>query len=170
MQPWIVRWRMWLIIWLLRRIDPSKAYGTAFFEALCRLTVSTAFEAVPLRETTDGTIEVYMTLRPEDESAYGGQWHCAGSVMRPKDTDSTVFERLEREVGGKLVNRRFVGIFDNPGEARGHFRSEVYICVFDGDNGAGRWFAINNLPDRTVAHHRDSIIPMAVRFFRETAS
>ena len=161
----------------LREIDPSKPYGTELFDALARLTISVAVEAVCLRAQRylpeidaprSPEIQVYMIQRSPDDTAYPGEWHCPGSVIRPKEDIRDVFNRLaQKEFGGKILSTQFVANANHPTEARGHFFSLVYLCSLDESSSGlrGKWFAVNNLPEKTVETHRVRIIPAAVGAF-----
>lgn len=155
----------------LKQIDPGKPYGAELFDALARLTISVAIEVVCLRiNLTTKKIEVYLVKRSLKETAYPGEWHCPGSVMRPGESFEDVLERLaKKEFGANLVSTRFVANI-NPSalepEARGHFLSIVYLCVLEKKKGLrGKWFAIDQLPDKTVESHRKRIIPAAFGAF-----
>ncbi|MEK7665087.1 MAG: NUDIX domain-containing protein [Patescibacteria group bacterium] len=163
----------------LKKIDPLQPYGTEFFNALAKLTVSVAVEAVCLRlqrylpeidATTLMEIQVYLVQRSPDDTAYPGEWHCPGSIMRPGESFEDVLRRLsEKEFGANLVSTRFVANI-NPSklepEVRGTFLSVVYLCVFEEKEGLrGKWFPVNNLPEKTVKCHRERIIPCALGAF-----
>lgn len=166
------------LIEALGQIDPRQPYGTALFNALTRLTITVTPEAVclrrkwrfiklfgiplPWRET-----QVYLVQRSQADTAYPGEWHCPGSAVRPGENIKDVFCRLEKnEFGGRLRRWKFVKNFNHLGEARGHFLSLIYLCAMDDVEGLrGRWFSVKELPKNTVAHHRDTIIPVAVRAF-----
>lgn len=179
------------VVKALKKVDPKKPYGTKLFDALARLTITPAVEAVCLRldeKYVDGeffskgrsTIEipsmvyneimVYMTQRSTTDTAYPGEWHCPGSVFRPGEDVEDVFSRLQdREFGqlAQVVGKRFVANMNNPGEARGHFLSLIYLCELAEENAGkeglkGKWFPVNHLPAETVRHHRERIIPAAV--------
>jgi len=179
------------VIEALKVVDPTKPYGTALFDALARVTVSVAIEAVCLRlqkeiapgvlcltskgfvATDDvqyGVIEVYMIQRSQDDTAYPGEWHCPGSVMRPGESFEDVLDRLaKKEFGADFVSAMFVANI-NPSslepEARGHFLSIVYLCDLEEKEGLrGEWFPVNQLPEKTVEHHRKRIIPAALGTF-----
>lgn len=164
---------------MLYEIDPTQPYGTELFDALARLTVSVAVEAVclrpePLNLTADPDgfqtrgVEVYLCRRSMTDTAYPGEWHCPGSVVRPGEEDASVFKRLaDREFGSNLESWRFVGKVNHVREERGHFLSLVYLCSLkDNENGRGQWFKTWNLPQKTVASHRHIIINLAEGFFR----
>lgn len=154
----------------LREIDPSQQpYGTELFDALARVTVSVAVEAVCLRlNSSTRKVEVHMTQRSLTETAYPGEWHCPGSVMRPGEEIGDVFSRLaQKEFGGKILSRQFVANVNHPTEARGHFFSLVYLCSLDESSGElrGGWFPVDRLPEKTIVSHRFRIIPAAVGAF-----
>ncbi len=153
---------------LLGQINPKKPYGTKLFDALARLTVSVAVEAVCLRlNPQTKKAEVYLTQRSMEETAYPGEWHCPGSVFRLGEEDKDVFNRLaEREFGAGMSSARFVANVNHPTEARGHFLSLVYLCIlYEHRELKGKWFSVNQLPEKTVECHRYRIIPAAVGAF-----
>jgi ADP-ribose pyrophosphatase YjhB (NUDIX family) len=151
----------------LREIDPSKPYGTEFFDALARLTVSVAVEAVCLRlDVLTKQVEVYMVQRSPDDTAYPGEWHCPGSFLRPKEEFTVVFDRLsKREFKAHVSPIQFVANVNHTTEARGHVLSVVYLCALEAGDLQGRWFPVNQLPEKTVECHRRRIIPVAVGAF-----
>ncbi|MCX6718077.1 MAG: hypothetical protein NTY81_00535 [Candidatus Staskawiczbacteria bacterium] len=175
----------------LQGINPAKPYGTALFDALAKVTVSVAVEAVCLQlkrkeivgvccETSHGLVqtddasynivEVYMTHRPPDDTAYPSEWHCPGSVLRSGEDIEDVFNRLvDKEFGGGTIqSARFVANVNNPNEARGHFLSLVYLCCLQAGRASemkGMWFPVDQLPTKTIASHRRRIIPAALGAF-----
>ena len=159
------------LIELLNKINPKQPYGTELFNALARLTVSVAIEAVCLRQNLENQdIEIYLAQRSSDDSAYPNEWHCPGSVMRPGESFEDVLQRLAgREFKANLISAKFVANI-NPSplspEERGHFLSIVYLCVVEeAQNQRGKWFSIDNLPDRIVEGHLKRIIPCALGAF-----
>jgi ADP-ribose pyrophosphatase YjhB (NUDIX family) len=147
-------------------IDPARPMSTAFFNALARLTISNAYEAVYLRSIHRAKLEVLMTKR-DNQGVYPNQWHCPGSVQRPRESEEELFSRLaEHEFKTPIVARRLVEIYDLPNEARGHFKLHIYLINLQlGKNHAGNWFDVENLPDNTIWHHRDIVIPKAAEAF-----
>lgn len=152
----------------LEVVDPTKPLGTKLFNALARVTVSVAVEAVCLRiNPANNKVEVYLTQRPETDPAYPGQWHCPGSIMRPGEEIVDIFVRLSRqEFDSKDLSWTFVANANHPFEARGHFFSLIYLCYLGEKDGlSGEWFPVDQLPEKTVTHHRARIIPAAVGAF-----
>ena len=163
---------------LLEQVDPTKPYGTKLFNALCRLTVNVAIEAVCIRETFDTLraktwTEVYLVQRSLDDTAYRGQWHCPGSVMRPGESVEDIMNRLsQKEFGTKLTSCKFVANFNYPQEERGHSFSLIYLCQLEvREKMQGKWFSLPwDIHSPTVVqHHRQHIIPIAVQeFFKKS--
>lgn len=155
---------------MLAEIDPLKPYGTTLFNALIRLGVTPGIEAVCLRLNDEKAVQVYLTQRSMDETAYPGEWHCPGTVRRPHETIEMGFRRLEaKEFGGQLSSWRYVADVDHPTEARAHLVSQVYLCVLKEDPGLrGKWFPVfplDGMPEATIETHRKRIIPCAVGAF-----
>ena len=145
-------------------VDPTKPYGTELFNAIALLSVSVAVETVSLRRGESG-IEVYMTQRAANDTAYPGEWHCPGSFIRPGEKISDVLRRLEeKETGISFVSVREIATFNNPEETRGHIFQVVHLCTINGQ-GKGKWFPLNRLPKKTVGNHRNVIIPLALKAF-----
>lgn len=149
----------------LNQVGPGPL-GTELFDAIARHSVTTAVEAVCLRRGEGGRVEVLLTQRPPDDTAYPSEWHCPGSVLRPGETYGDVFARLaEREFEGLVASWRLVGEINNPEESRGHFIGRVYVVTAEGEPKKGRWFPVDDLPEVIVDQHRKGVIPCAVKAF-----
>ncbi|MFH1366854.1 MAG: NUDIX domain-containing protein [Patescibacteria group bacterium] len=110
-------------------------------------------------------VEVLMIERSQDDTAYPGQMHCPGTVMRSGESIEEMFERLSRkEVNARLYGQKFIGFDNNTAEARGHFLHLIHLVQVDDPNN-GSWHPINDLPKNTVEHHRTIVIPTAVKAF-----
>lgn len=157
-----------ILIFLLRRVNNKKPLGNKLFEALARVSWSLAFEAVALRIQKDGTVQVYLTKRAHDESAYHDLWHVPGSIFRPGESLWDVVGRLrKKEFRIAEHGVRFVEpLFNESDELRGSMLSLVYLVELEGDDGRGEWFDVEMLPADIVQGHRERIIPVAVRFFK----
>lgn len=155
----------WTLAKLLRFLDPHKPYGTSLFNAITRVTVTIAIEAVALRQNSEtGKTEVYLIKRAKTDTAYPGLWHVPGSILRPKERDLDVLKRLSRkEFHANVAGAEFVAMISNPGEHRGHFISLVYVVRLEGEPEGGEWFDVEKLPSHTVLHHKDQIIPIAAK-------
>ncbi len=148
---------------LLERIEPG-AYGTPLYNALARLGMNLAFEAVALRMNgaTD-KIEVYLRQRTAYE-AYPLQWHAPGSVMRVGENWRKVANRLAGEFGTNIVSYEEIGeLFTK--EAHGPFLSKIFLVELEDsprEDDRHCWYSADDLPRVTVDHHEEHIIPLAV--------
>ncbi len=145
----------------------KKGLGRDLFNAIARLVVVLTPEAACLRRNeTTGALEIYLIQRALDDTAYPGQWHLPGSVMRPKEEIDNVFYRLvQKEIGLAITSKEFAFHFNNPNEERGHFFSLVYFCTLEPGEGFGKWFALDALPEPMIAHHKNFVIPTAKALF-----
>lgn len=151
---------------LLNRIKPG-GYGTKLYNALARLGMNLAFEAVALRvnQETD-KIEVYLRQRTADD-AYPLQWHAPGSVMRADENGenwSKVVSRLAGEFGTRIVSFEEIGELPTK-EERGPFLSKIFLVQLEGDpreDDRHGWYSVDALPHVTVDCHKEHIIPLAV--------
>jgi len=154
----------------LSYIDLTKPYGTKLFDALARVTISVAVEACALRKSSKtDEIEVFWRRRSMDDTAYPGEWHFPGSVMRPGETVEDVLRRLEkREFGTSILSFDFVANLNNINEERGHFFTPVYLLEL-ADNAASSdtkgWFSITNLPIPVVGFHLNDLLPLVTKAF-----
>ncbi len=146
----------------------QKPLGSRLFEAIARLSVNVAFEAVCLRRNkkTKAT-EVFLLKRKPHES-FPGKWHIPGAVFRPGEQPKDAARRLgRREFGTDLISDfKCYGTFFVP-EPRGWFLSLVYLVkckkipVSDGS-----WWDVKHLPKNIITHHHNSVIPAAVKAFK----
>ncbi len=145
----------------------QKPLGSRLFEAIARLSVNVAFEAVCLRHSKKTkAVEVFMLQRKPHES-FAGQWHCPGAVFRPGEKPKDVVRRFASREFGTAITSDFKchgTIFAL--EPRGWFLSLVYLVQCKKiPTHQGRWWNIKNLPKNTVSHHAKNIIPAAVKAF-----
>ena len=156
---------------MLSRIDPGLPFGTPLFNAIAKMSTSLAMEAVVLRRHMQDVnnphrVEVYLRQRGVEE-AYPGQWHAPGSVMRPGESWRDVADRLKKEFGTGIVSADEIGeLFTK--EERGPFLSKIFLVELVGlprEDDRHCWYPVDDLPQITVDHHKDHIIPLAVMMF-----
>ena len=157
---------------VLNLVPADKPYGTELFDALNLKQPTFAFEGVLLREHPDtGELEVYLTQRSMQDTAYPGEFHCPGSGLRNKEDWQAVAARLARnefKVAIKNVTVLYeTGFFY--GEARGWYWSLPCLVELEGEPAVGKWYPVTQLPEKTVDHHREDIIPAVVRYWRNRA-
>ncbi len=148
-------------------IHSDNSLDKRLFEAIAKLGISVALEAVLLR-TKGGNTEVFMTKRGKYES-FPGQWHCPGSVFRPGEFPRNVVDRLaDKEFKAKITLESdcVTDLFIK--EMRGWFLSRVYlVSVVGKPTSKGKWFSVTKLPKNTVAHHQNFVIPKAVKQYKK---
>lgn len=150
-------------------VPADKPYKTALFNALNRLQPVFAFEGVVLRENPEtGELEVYLAQRAADDSAYPGEYHAPGSGVRNNETWEHVAARLGRseyKVGISRIVPLWEAAFFNA-EERGWYCSIPFLVELDAEPAVGKWYPVDRLPEQTVIHHREKIIPAAVSYWR----
>lgn len=149
----------------LAKIDPSQPFGTELFNAIARLSISIAVEAIAMRwKMESGKIEVRLMQRPQDAPAYAGMWHCPGTFMRPGESEEDVLRRLEEaefKSPVKLIGR--FGWDNNLHEERGHVLHLLLLVKVD--DLSPKWFRTDRLPEPMVEHHRQALIPAGAKAF-----
>lgn len=150
-------------------IPNDKPYGTALFDALNKKQPTFAFEGVLLRINPEtNQLEVYMTQRSMTETAYPGEYHCPGSGIRNGENWNAVAARVARNEF-KVGIKSLVILYGKElwyQEARGFYCSQPCLVELEGEPAVGKWYPVDNLPEKTVEHHRDYIIPAVVSFWR----
>jgi hypothetical protein len=158
----------WLAVYSLRLARREGPLGKDLYNELGFYLTSIGIEAVALRVSGQGRLEVYLTQRSVGD-AYPLQWHCPGSVLRRREYIENVMERLaQREFKAPIHSFSYVDEFFHQ-EQRGWFLMKVYV-VNTNDVSEGpdrRWYPVDALPARIVAHHANEIIPRAVRYYQQ---
>jgi len=148
----------------LAEINPFKPFNTELFNKLARVTISVAIETVALRlgKGIDG-LEVLMTQRPKNDPYWPGQWHSPGSILRPGEKISDVFERLIKKefLHPFKEEPKFKGFLNHSNLPRGHELALIYEVELAGTPREGKWFPTDQLPESTIEHHK-KVIPFAV--------
>jgi hypothetical protein len=155
-----------IAVYSLRLARRDGPLGKDLYNELGFYLTSIGIEAVALRGSTAGRLEVYLAKRAPDE-VYPLQWHCPGSVLRRKEYIADVMERLSnQEFRASIDAFTFVDEFLHQ-EHRGWFLTKIYLIRLDkahqGDDRG--WFPVDELPSVTVAHHAEEIIPRAVQYY-----
>lgn len=152
----------------LAKIDPSKPLGTDLFNAIARVSISVAVEAIGIsRNPETGELKVRLMQRSLTDSAYPGMWHFPGSFMRPGESEEDVLKRLEKgEFKAPIRSVSFIGRDNNPHEERGHVVHLLHLVEVE-DMSSEKWFSIDNLPEPMVEHHRQVLVPVGIKAFEE---
>lgn len=156
----------------LNLVPSDQPYKTALFDALNLKQPTFAMEGVLLRENPESKeLEVYLTRRSLADTAYPGEFHAPGSGLRNKEDWEKVAARLARNeykvpVKKVTILHESARFYD---EARGTYCSVPCLIELDGEPEVGKWFSISKLPEKTVWHHREWIIPAVVSYWRNRA-
>lgn len=157
------------VAFLLGWINPRRPLGTQLFDAVARVSVTVAVETVAIRRR-HGHLEVFLRRRSLNDTAYPGEWHSPGRVMRPGESVDDVFYGVRGEYHARFTRAQFVGNLNHQEEVRGHFFSPVYLVDIEGlgrrDKTHG-WFRVDKLPQPMVRHHEKNLFPMAIAAFEE---
>ena len=130
----------------------------------------TAIETVFLRRSAvSGKVEILLIQRPATDAHYPNQWHSPGTMLRAVDfQEETVtgedipaydgfkkaFDRLaqsELGIGFKTAPRQIMSIFHYT--PRGPEVALIFLCELEGEPKAGRFFAVDHLPENLIEHH-----------------
>ncbi|AUX22082.1 hypothetical protein SOCEGT47_025830 [Sorangium cellulosum] len=146
--------------WLRGIADPGGPLGGSLINAISRLPIHLAADAVCLRRNTDsGALEVLLTQRGGSESD-AGEWCCPGGVLSPGEQPERVLDRL----GVTMSDFTFLGDHFSAA-ARGWMLSRVHQAKLAEVPATGAWWPVEELPNNTVPKHREQVIPMAVKAF-----
>ena len=151
------------LIKYLSLLDATQPYGTELYKAISRVTVRIGIEAVSISPRASRRY-VWMKQRGQDES-YPGLWHCPGSIIRPGESTDDVRQRMSKEFGCTVRALHQVCGFNHPHEETGHAVCWVHFCELSGTPTNGEWFPVDDLPENTINHHREEVIPKALAFF-----
>jgi hypothetical protein len=165
---------------LLGRLEPG-FLPLPIFLAVARLVTTVTLEFVAIRQR-EGKVEVFMTKRPDDDAHWPGLWHFTGSVVRSTDVTeglgadySPVFQRIIKdEFAGraKLIGEPTYVTTNFWTGARGVEYTPVFFVEADSSDlseendrqDGGRFFAIDEIPENTVSHHK-VLLPLVVEAF-----
>ncbi|MBU0598415.1 NUDIX domain-containing protein [Patescibacteria group bacterium] len=153
------------LISLLDQVDPGQRYSHEFFNALARISVSVAIEAVVVRVNPTNCQQEVLLIQRGPEETFPSLWHCPGTILRVGESIDTAMSRLaDNEFKARILTFRFVDFYNNPDEGqRGHTMHLVFIVEVE-DGSAGTWVPIDDLHEKDVIpYHRDSVIPLVLK-------
>ena len=152
----------------LKRFEPGFIPEPLYSEGL-RLWPGITIELVPLR-IKDEKVEVLLIKRSPSDKFWPNELHVPGTMIR-SGKDETFDATLERLFKDDLANTKIDSMF-LAGESlhttkRGKEFAKIYCTEIEGKPSIGKFYDVENLPEETVGHHRDIIIPTAVKLFIE---
>jgi hypothetical protein len=155
---------------ILKKIKPGFLPKELFFQ-MCRLNVMPLVDMVILRQRED-KIEVLLTKRSDNDPFFANTYHLPGSIMRPSDQKGSlndIFQRiLKKELNGiKVVQGPKFVDFSFQENKRGSELSMLHWLEVKGNNNAGRFFDINQLPEKFLPFQKP-LLKLAVNDFTST--
>lgn len=156
------------LVALLKQLKPG-FLPYEIFEQIARLAALSIIEFVPLRMGNDGNVEVLLLEREADDPIWPGQVHTPGTVIRPGDTEGTMYKAFERIIHDELKDTEisdpyYVGSLLHESK-RGTEHAQVYwVEVLSGPK-VGKFYPASNLPVNLVdSQHK--FIGQAVKSFQ----
>lgn len=155
------------LVTLLKQLEPG-FLPYPIFEQIARLTTLSIIEFVPLRKSSDGSVEVLLLERGKDDPIWPGMVHTPGTVIRPGDTDSNKFKAFERITVDELLNTQLsdpimVGTMLHQSR-RGWEFAQIYWVEVIGEPEIGTLFPADDLPENLV-ESQHGFIKQAVENF-----
>jgi hypothetical protein len=154
------------------------------FLQMVRLMTVAVVELVPLRRRSDGTPEVLLVQRPQDDPYWPGMWHGPGTVLRPTDkmeSGHDYGDALGRLLGpgGELdgVETRGEPVMvetERRRVARGDELAVIFYVEVTGEPKVGRFFALDDTypapvpAPGIVPHHNAFMRRAAARFLTDS--
>ena len=149
----------------LNRYEPG-FLPEPLFVSIARLAVLTAIEFIPLRRTTDGTIQVLLFERPDTDPVWPGMLHTPGTVVRP--SDATLEDSFKRLFKDELGNQQaytplFIGT-DLIHHKRGSTVTLEHLLQVDQVLGEGTFYDVDTIPDHFIPQQRLMVQRAVERF------
>jgi hypothetical protein len=140
---------------ILRKLEPGYLPFPIFIEA-ARLVTFSIVELLPYRRNANGTVEVLLLRREEDDTLWPNMWHNPGAVIRP--TDVSVEEVIDRIFVEELGTQRVGHTIEYLGSLhhrtrRGAEHASVYAVEIKSQPPCGTFFPLNQLPPDTIESH-----------------
>lgn len=147
----------------LAPIKQSETLAPELARKIACLSVSNTIEAVALMaRQQDDQLAVLMIRCPADAPAYAGLWHIPYSYQHTLDDEAETLQRLGQDAGSTITSAKMIGrSYERFGEF-GATNHTVIATEFGKNPKGGRWWPIDRLPENTVRHHREVVIPAAV--------
>ncbi len=156
----------------LRRL-PKGFLPLEIFNAVAELVTTPTIEVAPVRMNAEGNAEVLLLQRPDDDAYWPGEWHMPGTVLRSTDEEGSFTSGFKRIFGGELAGKvvplgepkvlgtNFWDVERGRELATKHF---VEVEVDADAELPGKFFALDNIPENTIEHHRVMIPEMLAAF------
>lgn len=159
-----------MLVRLLKQLEPG-FLPYEIFEQVARLAALSIIEFVPLRTGKDGKVEVLLLERAPDDPIWPGMVHSPGTVIRPGDTEGTMYKAFERIVkdelnGTAISNPYYVGSLLHKSR-RGTEHAQIYWVEVLGEPRVGTFYPVDELPDNLV-ESQPKFIKLAAKSYQES--
>ena len=153
---------------LLKRFEPG-LLPYPVFEQIARLVALPIVEFIPLRKV-NGTVEVLLIARPDDDALWPGMLHTPGTVVRATDfgSESPMWAPYHRIIHDELHDLelgapQYVGSLLNKSK-RGAEQAQIYWVEVLGEPKEGKFYPVDDLP-ADLMESQKTFIAEAVRHF-----
>jgi hypothetical protein len=148
----------------------------SIFDEIARIWVIPTLEIIPLRLSPEtNKVQVLLTQRPQDDNWWPDEWHNPGSVILATDPMNGPHDYLaaaERVFGEKGELKGSIKVVNGPVEFeterrstnRGHEISIICFAEVEGEPVEGKFFDIDNLPEKRMLHQTRTIELAAQEF------
>jgi hypothetical protein len=151
---------------LLAKLEPGYL-PQPLFDQIMRLSTAAIVEIVPLRRTQTG-IEIFLLERPADDSAWPGQLHSPGTVIRPTDTSYDM--AIDRVLTEELDNPKSKPVFVRTllhRQNRGNESSLIYFIELSKQPKGGAFYDVEHIPQTIISTQMD-FTPDAIAAFKKS--
>jgi hypothetical protein len=143
------------------------------FEEIARIIALPILEIIPLRKDNNGSVEVLLIERGEDDPLWPGTLHTPGTVIRATDVHQigkNNWPALQRILNDEL-NGTAVGPLQYFGSMlhaskRGVEQAQLYWVNVTEEPRTGKFYPVNNLPSQLIDSQTD-FIRLAAEKFKE---
>jgi hypothetical protein len=153
---------------VLDRLPSDEGFPPRLFLWICERTNATAYELVVGRVNPEGGLEVLLTERPDKDPVWPGELHCPGTMALKDQSLAAAHNRLlNNELPEANIKALYSVKTDIIPTRRGQEHAAVYLAYVDyNPDDPYTFHPVDNLPENTIDHHRDHVIPWAVDFHK----
>lgn len=152
--------------------QPAGFLPLPLFLQVMRLAVASIVEVVPLRITSENTVQVLLLKRDDDYGLWPDTMHTPGVVIRPTDREKSYEDAFGRIFDGELKGIKAHGApqfvcYTLHKSKRGMENALVFCSEIVENSGVGMFFETDNLPENLMESQRDFIVK-AADYFKKT--
>jgi len=159
-----------ILLRLLRYV--KQPWSRPFMEAMASLIPVLTVEAVILRRSPEGSIEVLLLERPSDDIHWASTLCIPGTVVRATDQPTPDWRRLQgvvnrlalNELGESFARADYVDLYHYGAGGRANSIQVVFLCELNGATRQNGWYPVDDLPARFLKGQQP-LIDMAIARF-----